>query len=342
MASAWIKTRTTRDGSKRYRVAYRVGGRDTSVAYAGTFKTVRDAMARRNWVAGELAAQRDPDVQLLAAEPVLAPTFAEVAERWRASRVDVTEGTRELHRIALNRAMPTLGSTRIDELTVDHFINLVTALDAGGSKRETIRKTIKYSAAVLDENGSRPEPGTPRADQVAARGAGRAGAADRRARRGGLPATARRASLAAALARLVRRTRRVGRSDARWRLRPAAAPHPAAGFRDQDTLSALGRASRTCSPRQSRRRCRILVSATRRRACSPRAAPTRCVPRLARRASPMPSRPFSPHDLRHRRISLLHRHGRSWAEIARFVGQRKLSLTADVYTHVLVDAAEVD
>jgi integrase len=51
---------------------------------------------------------------------------------------------------------------------------------------------------------------------------------------------------------------------------------------------------------------------------------------------------FSPHDLRHRRIALLHRQGRSWAEIARFVGQRKLSITADTYTHVLVDGEEVD
>ena len=50
---------------------------------------------------------------------------------------------------------------------------------------------------------------------------------------------------------------------------------------------------------------------------------------------------FSPHDLRHRRISLLHRQGRSWAEIARFVGQRKLSVTADTYTHVLSDGREV-
>lgn len=50
---------------------------------------------------------------------------------------------------------------------------------------------------------------------------------------------------------------------------------------------------------------------------------------------------FSPHDLRHRRISLLHRQGRSWAEIARFVGQRKLSITADTYTHVLSDGAEL-
>jgi integrase len=51
---------------------------------------------------------------------------------------------------------------------------------------------------------------------------------------------------------------------------------------------------------------------------------------------------WSPHDLRHRRISLLHRQGRSWAEIAAFVGQRKLSLTADTYTHVLLDDREVD
>lgn len=50
---------------------------------------------------------------------------------------------------------------------------------------------------------------------------------------------------------------------------------------------------------------------------------------------------FSPHDLRHRRISLLHAQGRTWAEIARFVGQRKLSVTADTYTHVLSDGAEL-
>ena len=51
---------------------------------------------------------------------------------------------------------------------------------------------------------------------------------------------------------------------------------------------------------------------------------------------------FSPHDLRHRRISLLHRQGRTWAEIGRLVGQRKLSVTADTYTHVLMDYREID
>lgn len=51
---------------------------------------------------------------------------------------------------------------------------------------------------------------------------------------------------------------------------------------------------------------------------------------------------FSPHDLRHRRISLLHHQGTSWAEIGARVGQRNLSPTADTYTHVLMDYREID
>jgi integrase len=51
---------------------------------------------------------------------------------------------------------------------------------------------------------------------------------------------------------------------------------------------------------------------------------------------------WSPHDLRHRRISLLHRDGQTWAEIGAKVGQRNLSVTADRYAHVLLDPREVD
>jgi integrase len=50
---------------------------------------------------------------------------------------------------------------------------------------------------------------------------------------------------------------------------------------------------------------------------------------------------FSPHDLRHRRISLLHLRGVPWARIAEFVGQRDLTVTANTYTHVLADETEV-
>ncbi len=51
---------------------------------------------------------------------------------------------------------------------------------------------------------------------------------------------------------------------------------------------------------------------------------------------------WSPHDLRHRRISLLHHQGETWAEISARVGQRNLSTTADTYTHVLMDYGEID
>jgi integrase len=52
--------------------------------------------------------------------------------------------------------------------------------------------------------------------------------------------------------------------------------------------------------------------------------------------------PFSPHDLRHRRISLLHARGWSWARIGEAVGQRNIAVTALTYTHVLVDESELD
>lgn len=35
MGSAWIKTRTTNGGERRYRVEYRLGGRGTRARYAG-------------------------------------------------------------------------------------------------------------------------------------------------------------------------------------------------------------------------------------------------------------------------------------------------------------------
>jgi integrase len=51
---------------------------------------------------------------------------------------------------------------------------------------------------------------------------------------------------------------------------------------------------------------------------------------------------FSPHDLRHRRISLLHLGGELWARIGEHVGQRNLAVTANTYSHVLTDETEPD
>jgi hypothetical protein len=80
MASAWIITRTTKAGERRYRVEYRLGGRESATRYGGSFKTKREADERRRWITGELAGRRVPDLSLFAPES-RAPTLAEAAQR---------------------------------------------------------------------------------------------------------------------------------------------------------------------------------------------------------------------------------------------------------------------
>jgi hypothetical protein len=62
MPSAWLEKRSTQSGEPRWRVRFRVGGRETSPRYGGMFETKREAIARRAWLLGELAAMRVPDV----------------------------------------------------------------------------------------------------------------------------------------------------------------------------------------------------------------------------------------------------------------------------------------
>src|SRR5262245_28693881 len=157
MPSVWIERRATSHGEPRYIVKYRLGGRESAHRYAGSFATRRDALTRSRWVAGELAAMRVPQIsQLPASHP--APTLSEVAERWRASRVDVTAGTAVGHRVQLARVLPLLGSRRVDEITPADVADVVTALHAAGRKRETIRKSVTALAQVLDFAGVKDNP----------------------------------------------------------------------------------------------------------------------------------------------------------------------------------------
>jgi hypothetical protein len=139
MPSSWIVSRQTRAGGRRYRVEYRLGGRESATRYGGFFKTSREAKERKAWIAGELAARRVPDLRSLEVGRQQAPTVAEAIERWRASRVDVAEGTRVLHRVALNRVVPILGTKRIDEVTVDDVNAMIGELAESGRKRESAR-----------------------------------------------------------------------------------------------------------------------------------------------------------------------------------------------------------
>jgi hypothetical protein len=84
MASAWIERHRTPGGQLRYRVKFTLGGSGSRKRYAGSFKTMREAAARKQWVSGELAALRLPNLRILEVQE-LAPTFAEAAGRRPAS-----------------------------------------------------------------------------------------------------------------------------------------------------------------------------------------------------------------------------------------------------------------
>lgn len=347
MPSSWIVERSTKvdgrnAGQKRYRVVYRLGGAESKHLYAGSFPTKAKALARKRWVDGELSAMRVPDLAALEVGPARAPTVAEACKRWSASRVDVTEGTRVLHRVALGRVLPILGDRTIDTLTGDDVARLIEELSAAGKKRETIRKSVKYLAAVLDFAGVDPNPARDRQrvrlpyeepQEMNPPTAGHVEAVYR------LLVPSYRLPLlwldwsgarVASVGLL-----RVGDYDERERrirLRASTTKTRKALWVDlPDVLADALEA--TLGPREDRDVAAPLfpgVSADRLRTAIARAC----------KASGVPV--FSPHDLRHRRISLLHRQGRSWAEIARFVGQRKLSITADTYSHVMSDGQELD
>src|SRR5437868_4954928 len=137
MPSAWIRRRSTRAGDPRWRVEFRVGGRESRPRYAGTFPRRQDALARKRWIAGELAAMRIPDLATLD-EPVDLPVLRDVARRWQASRVDVRETTKTQHHTALGRVLPVLGDRRVDAIAPADVAELVGRLVDEGKARESI------------------------------------------------------------------------------------------------------------------------------------------------------------------------------------------------------------
>jgi integrase len=343
VASVWIERRESASGHGRYIVKYRLGGRESAHRYAGSFATRREALARQRWVSGELAGLRVPRVDQFAEAPAKL-TLAEAAEAWRASRVDVTEGTAIGHRVQLGRVLPVLGSRAVDEITPADVARLVSELNAAGRKRETIRKSLTVLAQVLDFVGvtdnpardrvrvrlpreEREEPTPPSAGQIEAV----------------LGLMPRQYALAIVVldatgmrvGELEQKGLRCGDVDEpnnRWRVRRAVEK----GRRGRwislppDLFAAV---LATLPPREDR---------TSDRPVFPGLTQERLRTAISRACKASGTPVWSPHDLRHRRISLWHRQGETWALIGARVGQRSLSVTADTYTHVLLDDRELN
>ena len=298
MASAWITRRGTKNGAARYRVEFRVGGRETATRYAGSFTTKREADERKRWVSGELAARRVPDLR--PAEPETVVTLRTIAERWKASRVDVAEGTMQTYRVALGRPAPRLGDTPVEAIDAQTVADLVAELHADGLKKQTIRKTVSASGDGARPRGRRAEPRTRPADGEAAQGRASASAtADRRPHRGCRAPAAVALPAADARARrdrdACRRTRgahvgRPGRAARRWRVATSKTGRPR--WVTPPPLL-LDRVLELCArdDRHADRRVFEQVTGDRLRTALTRACTAAGVPA------------FSPHDLRHRRVT---------------------------------------
>ena len=341
MASVWIVTRQTGSGARRYRVEYRVSGRESAITYGGSFRTKREALARKQWLAGELAARRVPDLGVLGRERERerVRTVATVAQAWQESRVDVSAGTAQTYRVALGRLLPRLGSVPVEEIDAQTVAALVAELHAAGLRKQTIRKTVSVLAMVLDHAGVSPNPAR---DRVTVR-------MPREERRQVQPPTADHVEAVVRL--LPARYRlpvlvldatgmRIGELEAltwgdmdeprgRWRIATSKTGRPRWVT---PPPSLLERVLALC-PRDDRhpdRRVFEGVTSERLRTAITRACTAAGTPA------------FSPHDLRHRRVSLMHLGGIPWARIGEAGGHDDLVTTARTYTHVVADEREID
>jgi len=140
----------------RYVVRYRLGGRAYRVVHGGSFKTLKEARARRDLVAGELAAGRNPADALRAAttaQPTL--TLSTWRERFLASRIDIDANTRKNYVSALKRACDQFGDRDPADLQADDVAAWISELSET-LKPSTIHLYLIVLRLLLDYSGTEP------------------------------------------------------------------------------------------------------------------------------------------------------------------------------------------
>jgi integrase len=340
--SAWVRTRQTKAGQPRYRVEYRLGGRATPIRYGGSFKRKAEADDRKRWIMGELAARRVPDLRSLEPAAPESPSFKAASRSWLAARIDVSEGTRAQNRTSVSRAILLIGDRRVHELTPQDIAAMVAHLHEAGVRKSYLRKILQATAMTLDyagrhvENPARDkrfvklphedeeEVNPPLAEHVLA--AFRLMPSRYRLPLLVLDDTGMRISELVKL-----EWRDIDEPRGRWRIRKSVSKTSRARW--VTPSPAIFEAIIDLCPREDRNLSSQVFNAFSGDAFRTQLGRV-CI------AAAIPA--FSPHDLRHRRISLLHLRGVPWARIGEHVGQRSLAVTADTYTHVLLDETELD
>ena len=156
MATLTIRSRTTKDGEKRYDVRYRLGGRTYGVQHGGTFETLKDAKIRRALIGGELAAGRNPKLVLdQLRDPAPMRTFSSWADAYIASRFDVSAATKEHTNGVLKRLRDAFGGTAPADITPSMVQEWIASLNL---KPSSVRSYVGTLRRVLDYAGIDPNP----------------------------------------------------------------------------------------------------------------------------------------------------------------------------------------
>jgi integrase len=330
---ASITTRTTKTG-RRFVVRYRLGGRAYPVQHGGSFATMREARTRRDLMAGELAAGRNPAILLGSlAEAAQAPTqtFRTLAHAYESTRVDLAANTAKNIKSHLTSLLPAFGDQAPDEITPQD----VQAWISSSKLRPTsLRRYMDTLRSILDYAGCDPNP-----------------ARDSRVRMPRIERTVLEppslADVEAMLSEVTTRYRlplrtlaetgmRVGElHELEWRDVDQAASRfrirrgkTAAARRWVAVPDALMVEIAAATPPDDR---------TPERRVFPGASPElmrKAVDRACDRAG---IAKHTPHSLRHRYISVQVARGVPVTNVAAQVGHTKNSMTLDTYSHVLID-----
>ena len=334
MPSLTITARRTATGP-RYVVRYRLGGRAWPLVHAGSFKTRRDAEARKKLVGGWIALGQNPAEKLREllerAEATTVVTVTEWSERFLASRIDIDANTKRNYTTALKKVGETFGDRAPETITVDDVAGWVAKL-AEKLKPGTVQLYVLVFRMLFDYIGIenpvgdprvklpkrvREEPTPPPAEHVEKilatigkkwkllfvvieQGALRLGEA----------VALRWADVDAAGLRLRLPRSATKRDQARWVYLPG---------RVIEAIEA------TCPLEDrvpERKVFQEITEASAYQAMS-RACSTAKVPH------------YSPHSLRHRRITIWHQSGVPARELAERAGHARPSMSLDVYSHVM-------
>jgi integrase len=331
MASISIRRREAKSGP-RYVVRYRLGGRAYPLVHGGSFRTMKEARLRRDLVAGELAAGRNPaDTLRVLTETPVRRTLRQWAEAYKASRVDAAPETIRAIGSQTNVILSTFGDRDPHTIASTDVQDWIAGLQL---KPVSIRQYLSTLRAMLDYAGCDPNPARdprirlPRQEQATVE-----------------PPSGEQVE--AIIASMPLRWRlplrvleqsgmRVGEAhELEWQDVDLAGSR----FRIRHGKTASARRfvsvppwlmveiQETTPPDDRTAERRVFPDFT------PAAA--RSAMRKACKSAGVPH--FHPHDLRHRYASVKLREGVPLTDLAAQLGHARKSLTLDTYSHVLID-----